>query len=82
MLHNMGMTPSSGICMSLLHQALLTWAGVDHTIASPQRGPGWVSLNKEGVYSCPGYTTIALLGAAIGRSVGGVRGYVVHFASV
>lgn len=36
---------------------------------SQERGPGWVSLNKEGIYSLPGYLAIALLGAGVGHSV-------------
>jgi phosphatidylinositol glycan class W len=48
------------------HQALLSLTPLGAWVQAEARGPGWLSLNKEGVSSLPGYWGLLMLGAAVG----------------
>jgi phosphatidylinositol glycan class W len=45
-------------------------AGLGEWALSPERGPDLVSLNKEGLVSCPGYYALFLAGGALSHSLG------------
>ena len=52
-----------------LHQALLSLTPLGAWVQAEARGPGWISLNKEGLASLPGYWGLLLLGAAAGGAL-------------
>jgi hypothetical protein len=60
-----------GLLVAAAHQAALSLGGLSDWVHSEERGPGWVSLNKEGVASVAGYWAIHLLGAAAGEHLRG-----------
>jgi phosphatidylinositol glycan class W len=57
----------AGVAVLALHQAALSLCGLGAWVHSEARGPGWVSLNKEGIGSLWGYWAISLLSAAAGQ---------------
>lgn len=58
------------LCASIMHEGLLMYTPLGPWSISDVRDPtSWVSLNKEGVTSLPGYVCIALLGLDVGRTV-------------
>ncbi|KAI8470240.1 MAG: GWT1-domain-containing protein [Monoraphidium minutum] len=61
----------AGLLAGAAHQAALSLGGLGGWVQSEARGPGWVSLNKEGVGSVAGYWAIHLLGAAAGKHLRG-----------
>jgi phosphatidylinositol glycan class W len=56
-----------GLLVAAAHQAALSLGGLGAWAHAEARGPGWVSLNKEGLVSIAGYWSISLLGAACGK---------------
>eukprot|EP00899_Mesostigma_viride_P025936 jgi/Mesvir1/6527/Mv16791-RA.1 len=59
--------PVVGTAVLTGHQLLLSATSLGETLLSEQRGPGWLSRNKEGMGSIPGYWALFLLGQGLGR---------------
>lgn len=58
------------LCASIVHEGLLVYTSLGAWSISDVRDPSsWVSLNKEGITSLPGYVCIALLGLDVGHIV-------------
>ena len=57
-----------------MHESVLAWTPLGLFAISNVRNPlSWVSLNKEGLVSLPGYVVIALAGLDIARIMADTR---------
>lgn len=60
---------AAGLLLAVLHEWMLLSWGVLEVVLAETRGPGWGSMNKEGLLSLPGYMALALMAAWAGRRV-------------
>ena len=56
------------------HQGFLSAGGLTEIIHSEERGSDYLSANKEGIFSLPGYFALHLLGCACGAAVEEIAG--------
>lgn len=66
--HNDSSLLAAGLLVAAMHEGMLCAGGLALVMQNP-RGPGWASLNKEGLLSLPGYLALALVAAWTGRRV-------------
>lgn len=63
-----------GLGVLAAHQGLLSLGGLTEVIHSEERGSDFLSLNKEGIFSLPGYFALHLLGCTCGAALEEVAG--------
>jgi len=57
----------AGVLVLAAHQHFLTNRGIGEFIRGDARGDDWHLLNKEGVFSLPGYYALYLMGVGVGN---------------